>query len=182
MRISDWSSDVCSSDLLEYLNQVQGRLPASARSALGPDATGVGWVYEYALVDRTGRHDLSQLRGIQDWFLRYELKTVPGVAEIASIGGMVKQYQVLLDPVELAAYGIPHAQAVEAIQKANQEAGGSVLEMGEAEYMIRASGYLKTLDDFRAIPLRTARSEEHTSELQSLLHNSYAVFCLKKKI
>src|SRR3546814_3045264 len=92
MRISDWSSDVCSSDL-------------SARSALGPDATGVGWVYEYALVDRTGRHDLSQLRGIQDWFLRYELKTVPGVAEIASIGGMVKQYQVLLDPVELAAYG-----------------------------------------------------------------------------
>src|SRR3546814_8554874 len=110
------------SRVLEYLNQVQGRLPASARSALGPDATGVGWVYEYALVDRTGRHDLSQLRGIQDWFLRYELKTVSGVAEIASIGGMVKQYQVLLDPVELAASGIPHAQAVEAIQKANQGA------------------------------------------------------------
>ena len=144
------------SRVLEYLNQVQGRLPASARSALGPDATGVGWVYEYALADRTGRHDLSQLRGLQDWFLRYELKTVTGVAEVASIGGMVKQYQVLLDPVKLAAYGITHQQAVQAIQQANQEAGGSVLEMAEAEYMVRASGYLKTLDDFRAIPLKTA--------------------------
>jgi Cu(I)/Ag(I) efflux system membrane protein CusA/SilA len=144
------------SRVLEYLNQVQGRLPASAKAALGPDATGVGWVYEYALVDRTGQHDLSQLRGLQDWFLRYELKTVPGVAEVASIGGMVKQYQVLLDPVKLAAYGVTHAQTVEAIQKANQETGGSVLEMGEAEYMVRASGYLKTLHDFRAIPLRTA--------------------------
>jgi Cu(I)/Ag(I) efflux system membrane protein CusA/SilA len=144
------------SRVLEYLNQVQGRLPQGATAALGPDATGVGWVYEYALVDRTGRHDLSQLRSLQDWFLRYELKTVPGVAEVASIGGMVKQYQVLLDPVKLAAYGITHAQAVDAIQKANQEAGGSVLEMAEAEYMVRASGYLKTLDDFRAIPLRTA--------------------------
>jgi Cu(I)/Ag(I) efflux system membrane protein CusA/SilA len=144
------------SRVLEYLNQVQGRLPQGATAALGPDATGVGWVYEYALVDRTGRHDLSQLRSLQDWFLRYELKTVPGVAEVASIGGMVKQYQVVLDPVKLAAYGITHAQAVDAIQKANQEAGGSVLEMAEAEYMVRASGYLKTLDDFRAIPLRTA--------------------------
>jgi Cu(I)/Ag(I) efflux system membrane protein CusA/SilA len=104
------------SRVLEYLNQVQGRLPASARSALGPDATGVGWVYEYALVDRTGRHDLSQLRGLQDWFLRYELKPC-GVAEVASIGGMVKQYQVLLDPVKLAAYGVTHAQAVEAIRR-----------------------------------------------------------------
>jgi Cu(I)/Ag(I) efflux system membrane protein CusA/SilA len=144
------------SRVLEYLNQVQGRLPQGATAALGPDATGVGWVYEYALVDRTGQHDLAQLRGLQDWFLRYELKTVPGVAEVASIGGMVKQYQVLLDPVKLAAYGITHGQAVEAIQKANQESGGSVLEMAEAEYMVRASGYLKTLDDFRAIPLRTA--------------------------
>lgn len=144
------------SRVLEYLNQVQGRLPASARSALGPDATGVGWVYEYALVDRSGRHDLSQLRGLQDWFLRYELKTVTGVAEVASIGGMVKQYQVLLDPVKLAAYGVTHQQAVQAIRQANQESGGSVLEMAEAEYMVRASGYLKTLDDFRAIPLKTA--------------------------
>jgi Cu(I)/Ag(I) efflux system membrane protein CusA/SilA len=143
------------SRVLEYLNQVQSRLPASARPSLGPDATGVGWIYEYALVDRTGRHDLSQLRGLQDWFLRYELKTLPGVAEVASIGGMVRQYQVVLDPIRLAAYGVTHAQTVEAIRRANQEAGGSVLEMGEAEYMVRASGYLKSLDDFRAIPLRT---------------------------
>jgi Cu(I)/Ag(I) efflux system membrane protein CusA/SilA len=144
------------SRVLEYLNQVQGRLPEQTKSAIGPDATGVGWVYEYALVDRTGRHDLSELRSLQDWFLRYELKSLPGVAEVASIGGMVRQYQVMLDPVKLAAFGITHQAAVEAIQRANQEAGGSVLEMGEAEYMVRASGYLKTLDDFRTIPLRTA--------------------------
>jgi len=142
------------SRVLEYLNQVQSRLPASAKPALGPDATGVGWIYVYALVDKSGRHDLSQLRGLQDWFLRYELKTMPGVAEVASIGGMVRQYQVVLDPGRLAAYGVTHAQAVAAIQQANQETGGSVLELGEAEYMVRASGYLKTLDDFRAIPLR----------------------------
>ena len=144
------------SRVLEYLNQVQGRLPEGARSALGPDATGVGWVYEYALADRTGQHDLSQLRSLQDWFLRYELKTVSGVAEVASIGGMVKQYQVLLDPTRLAAFGVTHAQAVEAIRRANQEGGGSVLELGEAEYMVRASGYLKTISDFQAIPLRVA--------------------------
>jgi Cu(I)/Ag(I) efflux system membrane protein CusA/SilA len=144
------------SRVLEYLNQVQSRLPAAAKPALGPDATGVGWVYEYALVDRTGRHDLSQLRSVQDWFLRYELKTLPGVAEVASIGGMVKQYQVVLDPVKLAAYGVTHQQVVSALQAANQEAGGSVLELAEAEYMVRASGYLKTLDDFRAIPLKAA--------------------------
>ncbi len=144
------------SRVLEYLSQAQARLPQGATAALGPDATGVGWVYEYGLVDRTGRHDLSQLRSLQDWFLRTELKTVPGVAEVASIGGMVKQDQVVLDPAKLAAYGITHAQAVDATRKANQEAGGSVLEMAEAEYMVRASGYLKTLDDFRAIPLRTA--------------------------
>ncbi|MCW1431954.1 efflux RND transporter permease subunit [Novosphingobium sp. JCM 18896] len=144
------------SRVLEYLNQVQGRLPDTARSAIGPDATGVGWVYQYALVDRTGGHDLAQLRSLQDWFLRYELKSLPGVAEVASIGGMVKQYQVVLDPVKLAGYGITHRQAVEAIGQANQETGGSVLELGEAEYMVRASGYLQSLDDFRAIPLRTA--------------------------
>ena len=144
------------SRVLEYLNQVQGRLPESVRPALGPDATGVGWVYEYALVDRTGRHDLSQLRSLQDWFLRYELKTLPGVAEVASIGGMVKQYQVVLDPVKLAAQGVTHQQVVAAIRQANQEAGGSVLELAEAEYMVRASGYLRSLDDFRAIPLKTA--------------------------
>ncbi|HZZ34333.1 MAG TPA: efflux RND transporter permease subunit, partial [Caulobacteraceae bacterium] len=144
------------SRVLEYLNQVQSRLPETAKPALGPDATGVGWVYEYALVDHTGRHDLSQLRGIQDWFLRYELKSLPGVAEVASIGGMVKQYQVVLDPAKLAAYGVTHQQAVEAIKRANQEAGGSVLELAEAEYMVRAGGYLASLDDFRAIPLKTA--------------------------
>ncbi|SNT11562.1 Cu(I)/Ag(I) efflux system membrane protein CusA/SilA [Sphingomonas laterariae] len=144
------------SRVLEYLNQVQGRLPDTARSAIGPDATGVGWVYQYALVDRTGGHDLAQLRSLQDWFLRYELKSLPGVAEVASIGGMVKQYQVVLDPVKLAGFGVTHAQTVTAIEQANQETGGSVLELGEAEYMVRASGYLQTLDDFRAIPLRTA--------------------------
>ena len=144
------------SRVLEYLNQVQSRLPEGAKPALGPDATGVGWVYEYALVDRTGRHDLSQLRSLQDWFLRFELKTLPGVAEVASIGGMVKEYQVVLDPVKLAAYGVTQGQVVQAIQRANQETGGSVLELGEAEYMVRAGGYLKSLDDFRAIPLKTA--------------------------
>ena len=143
------------SRVLEYLSQVQSRLPAQVRPALGPDATGVGWIYEYALIDKTGRHDLSQLRGLQDWFLRYELKTLPGVAEVAAIGGMVRQYQVVLDPAKLAAYGVTHQQTVEAIRRANQEAGGSVLELAEAEYIVRASGYLKTLDDFRAIPLRT---------------------------
>jgi Cu(I)/Ag(I) efflux system membrane protein CusA/SilA len=144
------------SRVLEYLNQVQSRLPEGAKPTLGPDATGVGWVYEYALIDRTGRHDLSELRSLQDWFLRFELKTLPGVAEVASIGGMVKEYQVVLDPVKLAAYGVTQGQVVQAIQRANQETGGSVLELGEAEYMVRAGGYLKTLDDFRAIPLKTA--------------------------
>ncbi len=144
------------SRVLEYLNQGQSGMPEGAKPALGPDATGVGWVYEYALVDRTGHHDLAELRSLQDWFLRYELKTLPGVAEVASIGGMVKQYQVVLDPVKLAAFGVTHQQVVAAIQAANQETGGSVLELAEAEYMVRASGYLKTLDDFRAIPLKTA--------------------------
>ena len=144
------------SRVLEYLNQVQGRLPEGADSSLGPDATGVGWIYEYALVDRSGRNDLSQLRSLQDWFLRYELKTVPGVAEVAAIGGMVRQYQVVLDPVKLASYGVTHQEVVGAIQRANQEAGGSVLELGEAEYMVRAGGYLNDLEDFRTIPLRTA--------------------------
>ncbi|HWU61522.1 MAG TPA: efflux RND transporter permease subunit [Ensifer sp.] len=144
------------SRVLEYLNQVQGRMPAGTKPSLGPDATGVGWVYEYALVDKTGQHDLSQLRSLQDWFLRYELKSLPGVAEVASIGGMVRQYQVVLDPVKLAAYGVTHQQIVSALQSANGESGGSVLELAEAEYMVRAGGYLKTLDDFRAIPLRSA--------------------------
>src|SRR5574343_847379 len=141
------------SRVLEYLNQVQGRLPASAKTSLGPDATGVGWIFQYALVDRTGRSDLSQLRALQDWFLKYELKGLPGVAEVATVGGMNRQYQVVLDPLKLAAYGVTHAQVREALMAGNQEAGGSVLELAEAEYMVRASGYLKTLDDFRALPL-----------------------------
>jgi Cu(I)/Ag(I) efflux system membrane protein CusA/SilA len=143
------------SRVLEYLNQAQSRLPPGASSAIGPDATGVGWIYQYALVDKTGQQDLSQLRTLQDWFLKFELKTVPGVAEVATIGGMVRQYQVVLDPEQLAAYRIPHGKVIDAIKRANQETGGGVLELGEAEYMVRASGYLKTLDDFRAIPLMT---------------------------
>lgn len=143
------------SRVLEYLNQVQSRLPPQAKTALGPDATGVGWVYEYALVDRSGKMDLSQLRTLQDWFLKYELKTVANVSEVASIGGMVRQYQIVLDPDKLRAYNIPHGKVIEAVQKANQESGGSVLELREAEYMVRASGYLKSLDDFRKIPLTT---------------------------
>lgn len=141
------------SRVLEYLSQVAGRLPEGARPALGPDATGVGWVYEYALVDRTGRHDLAQLRSLQDWFLKFELQTVPGVAEVATIGGMVKQYQVVLDPNRLRAYGFTLAQVKEAIQRANQEAGGSVIEQAEAEYMVRAKGYLQGIDDLRRVPL-----------------------------
>src|SRR5205814_7990290 len=114
-----------------------------AKTALGPDATGVGWVYEYALVDRSGRMDLSQLRALQDWFLKYELKAVPNVSEVASVGGMVRQYQVVLDPDRLRAYGIPHMKVMDAVGRANQETGGSVVELGEAEYMVRASGYLQ---------------------------------------
>jgi Cu(I)/Ag(I) efflux system membrane protein CusA/SilA len=143
------------SRVLEYLNQVQSRLPAGAKSSIGPDATGVGWIYQYALVDRNGRNDVAQLRSLQDWFLRFELKTVPDVAEVASIGGMVRQYQIVLDPDKLAAYRITQAMVAEAVARGNQEAGGSVVEIGEAEVAVRASGYLKTLDDFRAIPLLT---------------------------
>ncbi len=141
------------SRVLEYLSQVQNRLPRTASSAIGPDATGVGWIYQYAIVDRSGRNDLSQLRALQDWFLKYELKSVPNVAEVASIGGMVKQYQIVLDPDRLRAYSIPLARVIQAVRNANQEAGGAVLELGEAEYMVRARGYLKSLDDFRAIPV-----------------------------
>ena len=141
------------SRVLEYLNQAQGRLPACALSSLGPDATGVGWVYQYALIDRSGRHDLGQLRSLQDWLLRFELKSVPGVAEVASIGGMVRQYQIVLDPGRMAAYGVSQAQVAEAVRAANGETGGGVVEVGEAEHMVRASGYLRTLEDFDAIPL-----------------------------
>ena len=141
------------SRVLEYLSQVSSKLPTEARPELGPDATGVGWVYEYALVDRSGQHDLSQLRSLQDWFLKYELQTVPGVSEVATIGGMVKQYQVVLDPDKLRAYNLPLATIKNAIMRGNQEIGGSVIEMAEAEYMVRATGYVNELDDLRHIPL-----------------------------
>jgi Cu(I)/Ag(I) efflux system membrane protein CusA/SilA len=141
------------SRVVEYLNQVQSRLPAGASASLGPDATGVGWVYEYALVDRTGARDIGQLRALNDWFLRFELKTVPDVAEVASIGGMVRQYQVVLDPDRMRALGITQQVVVQALQKANQASGGSVVEFAEAEYMVRSRGYLRSLDDFRSIPL-----------------------------
>jgi Cu(I)/Ag(I) efflux system membrane protein CusA/SilA len=144
------------SRVLEYLNQVQGRLPAGARPALGPDATGVGWIYEYALVDRSGGHDLAQLRALQDWFLKYELKTVPDVAEVATVGGMVKQYQVQLDPSKLKAYNLPVTKVMTAIRDANRESGGSAVELAEAEYMVRVKGYLHTLDDFRRIPVKAS--------------------------
>ncbi|WP_454914187.1 efflux RND transporter permease subunit [Variovorax gossypii] len=141
------------SRVVEYLNQVQSKLPAGANASLGPDATGVGWVYEYALVDRTGTHDIGQLRALNDWFLKFELKTVPDVAEVASIGGMVRQYQVVLDPDRMRALGITQQAVVDALQKANQASGGSVVEFAEAEYMVRSRGYLRSLDDFRTIPL-----------------------------
>lgn len=143
------------SRVLEALNQVQGRLPPGATVTLGPDATGVGWVYEYALVDRSGRHDLGQLRALNDWFLRFELKTVPDVSEVASLGGMVRQYQVVLDPDRMRAYGVTQAMVTDALARANREAGGSVVEMAESEYVVHASGYLRTLDDFRQVVLRT---------------------------
>ena len=141
------------SRVLEYMNQVTSRLPPQARVSLGPDATGVGWIFQYALVDRTGKHDLSQLRSIQDWFLKFELQTVPGVSEVATIGGMVKQYQVVIDPNRLRAYSLTLDKIKKAIRRGNQEVGGSVVEMAEAEYMIRASGYIEGLDDLRQIPV-----------------------------
>ncbi len=140
----------------EYLTQVQSRLPPGATAALGPDATGVGWVYEYALVDRTGLTDISQLRALNDWFLKFELKTVPDVAEVASIGGMVRQYQVVLDPDRMRGLGVTQAMVVDALRNANQSSGGSVVEMAETEYMVRSRGFLKSLEDFRAIPLSLA--------------------------
>ena len=141
------------SRVLEYLNQVNGRLPPSAKPTLGPDGTGVGWIYEYALVDHTGSHDISQLRALQDWFLKYELKAVPNVAEVASVGGLVKQYQIVLDPDRLRALGVTINRVKQAVRDSNNEAGGSVLELGEGEYAVRATGYLKNLDDFRSVPV-----------------------------
>ena len=142
------------SRVLEYLNQAAADLPPGVQPRLGPDASGVGWIYSYALVDRSGRHDLSQLRSLQDWFLKYELQTVPGVAEVATVGGMVRQYQVVVNPEKLRGYEIPLARVIDAIRAANQEVGGSVIEQGEAEYMIRTRGYLQSLQDIEHIPVK----------------------------
>ncbi len=141
------------SRVLEYLSQVAPSLPANARPQLGPDATGVGWVYIYSLIDKTGKHDISELRSIQDWFLKYELQTVPGVSEISAIGGMVKQYQIRVDPDKLRAFGMPLSHIQNAIKRGNQEIGASVVEMSEAEYMVRATGYIKSEKDLENIPL-----------------------------
>jgi Cu(I)/Ag(I) efflux system membrane protein CusA/SilA len=146
------------SRVLEYLSQAASRLPEGVRPALGPDATGVGWIYQYALVDRSGRHDLVQLRSIQDWFLKFELQAVAGVAEVATIGGMVKQYQVVVDPLRLQGYGIPLMMVEQAIRSGNQETGGAVVEMAEAEYMVRATGYVQSIDDLERIPLMASRT------------------------
>ncbi|MGB5397868.1 MAG: efflux RND transporter permease subunit, partial [Gammaproteobacteria bacterium] len=135
------------SRVAEYLVEAEKNLPAGAKASLGPDASGVGWIYEYALVDRTGQHDLGELRAIQDWFLKYELESVPGVAEIASLGGMVKQYQVVIDPNVLQKELVTLASVVNALRNGNQESGASVIEISEAEYMIRVHGYLSSIED-----------------------------------
>ncbi|KPV39411.1 cation transporter [Thiohalorhabdus denitrificans] len=141
------------SRVLEYLNEAASELPEGVQPSLGPDATSVGWVYQYALVDRSGEHSLADLRSLQDWFLEYELQTVEGVSEVAAVGGMVRQYQVVADPEKLLALDIPLSKVKSALQRGNQEAGGSVIEMAEAEYMVRATGYIDGLDDLRSIPL-----------------------------
>jgi Cu(I)/Ag(I) efflux system membrane protein CusA/SilA len=144
------------SRVLEYLSQVRDRLPSGVSPALGPDATGLGWIYEYALVDRTGQHDLGQLRSLQDWFLRYQLKTVPDVAEVASVGGMERAWQIVPDPAALAARGITVDRLVDAVRAANGANGGSVIEQGEAEFMVRSEGYLRTAEDFATVPITTS--------------------------
>ncbi len=141
------------SRVLEYLSQATARLPEGVRPSLGPDATGVGWIYQYALVDRKGGHDLAALRSLQDWFLKFELQALDGVAEVATIGGMVRQYQVVVDPLRLRGYGIPLMMVEQAIRRGNQEAGGAVVEMAEAEYMVRATGYVKGVADLGQIPV-----------------------------
>src|SRR6202047_539136 len=143
------------SRVLEYMQQITGRLPAGVHPVLGPDATGAGWVYEYVLVDRSHQRSLAELRSIQDWYLRYQLETVPGVAEVATIGGFVRQYQVNLDPNKLRAYGIPLSTVIEKARASTNEVGGRLLEMGGAEYMIRGMGYLRSLNDLETVPVAT---------------------------
>jgi len=143
------------SRVLEYMQQIEGGLPANVHPVIGPDATGAGWVYEYVLVDRTHQRSLAELRSIQDWYLRYQLETVPGVAEVATIGGFVKQYQVNVDPNKLRAYDIPLSTVIEKVRASTNEVGGRVLEMGGAEYMIRGLGYLRSLSDLETVPVAT---------------------------
>lgn len=157
------------SRVLEYLSQAASRLPAGVTPTLGPDASGTGWIFEYALVDRHHRYDADQLRAVQDFYLKYELQGLPGVAEVASVGGMVRQFQIEVDPNRLAAYGISLEQVSQAVRDSNLSGGGSVMEMARAEYMIRANGYLKTLDDFRTIPLGTD-AEGVPIRLQDVAH------------
>ena len=142
------------SRVLEYLNYVADQLPDGVKPTLGPDATGVGWVYEYSLIDRTGRHDLAQLRSIQDFFLRYELQGLEGISEVATVGGFQKQYQVVVDPQKLAAFGVSLGQVRTALQRSNQDVGGRLLELGEREYIVRGRGYLRGLSDIRSVPLK----------------------------
>ena len=146
------------SRVLEYLSKIGGRLPVGVTPILGPDATGVGWVYQYALVDKTGRRDLAELRSFQDWFLRYQLQSVPGVAEVASVGGFVKQYQIALDPNKLLAYDIPLTRVIEAVRMSNNDVGGRAIEMSEREYMIRGRGYLQSIDDLALVALGADQS------------------------
>ncbi|MFC1236710.1 efflux RND transporter permease subunit [Vibrio sp. F74] len=146
------------SRVLEYLSQVAPNLPSSAKPTLGPDATGVGWVYSYVLQDKTGQHDLAQLRSIQDWFLKYELQTVNGVSEVATVGGMVKQYQVQIDPAKLRAYDLTLQQVNQAIKMGNQETGASVIEIAEAEHMVRTTGYLTGIEDIKSLPLKVTNT------------------------
>ncbi|WP_425511141.1 efflux RND transporter permease subunit [sulfur-oxidizing endosymbiont of Gigantopelta aegis] len=155
------------SRVLESLNYVSGRLPQGISPTLGPDATGVGWVYEYALVDRTGKHDLAQLRSIQDWYLRYPLQTVEGVSEVASVGGFVKQYQIEVDPNALINYNIPLSKVKHAIQRSNSDVGGRLIELAETEYMVRGLGYIRSLDDLNKIGCRSSKTMKINNKFNS---------------
>src|SRR5213079_3156373 len=144
------------SRVLEYLSKVQSQLPQGVETSLGPDATGVGWVFQYALVDTSGRHSLADLRSLEDWHIRYELQSVPGVAEVASVGGFVRQYQITVDPQKLASYGIPLMQVSDAVRKSNNEVGGRLIEWSRAKYMVRAHGYVRSKADLEQIVLKSA--------------------------
>ncbi|PTP41256.1 hypothetical protein CWN83_22975, partial [Vibrio splendidus] len=164
-----FTATCCKIKPVEYLSQVAPNLPSSAKPTLGPDATGVGWVYSYVLQDKTGQHDLAELRSLQDWFLKYELQTVEGVSEVATVGGMVKQYQVQIDPAKLRAYDLTLQQVNKAIQDGNQETGASVVEIAEAEHMVRTTGYLTSIEDIQSLPLKVT---EYLSQVAPNLPSS----------